>query len=107
MLFRSEVGALLLAVTARASNGAALLPAGGAALAAVARSAGIPVMGVATPMRTEAPVDAAALQALLNEHATETSPSSLLARGAARGVTVTSPRFDLVDTRSMKIIVVE
>jgi hypothetical protein len=65
------------------------------------------VIGVATPMRTEAPVDAAALQALLNEHAMATSTSSLLERGTARGVTVSSPRFDLVDTRSMKIIVVE
>jgi len=106
-ILAGEVGALLLALTARASDGAALLPAGGAALAAVAQTAGIPVIGVATPMRTEAPVDAAALQALLNEHATATSTSSLLERGTARGVTVSSPRFDLVDTRSMKIIVVE
>ena len=102
-ILAGEVGGLVLCAIARAADGTLLSPSGSAVLVALARVAKIPVVAVAPPMRAAPPADAAALAARITERrARDAAP--LLARGAAAGVLVDAPRYDVVGARGIAIV---
>jgi len=96
---RSEACALLLASDAVADDGSAVLLAGGVALAAAAAARKIPILLVAT-LSSEASADTAALVRRIAEaDATElhaAAGGSVASRSVAAGVTVRTPRYEIL-----------
>ena len=96
---RGEACALLLASDAVATDGSAVLLAGGVALAAAAAARKIPILLVATPSAA-ASKDAEALARRIAEaEATElhaAAGGSVAVRSVAAGVTVRAPRYEIL-----------
>jgi hypothetical protein len=97
-----KVGALILAVMIQAADGAVVLPAGGATLAALARAAGIPLLLIATPRREQPDATAEVLAARVAAFAATRNARPAAARGAARGTLVAAPRVDLVSAAALR-----
>jgi len=97
-----KVGALILAVLAQAADGAIVLPAGGAALAALARAARIPLLLIATPRRERPDATVEALASRVADFASTRDARPAAARGAARGTLVAAPRVDLVSAAALR-----
>ena len=113
MLFRSlaiargEACALLLASDAIAADGSAAVVAGGLALAAVAAERAIPILLVGTASDAPSP-DAADLerrivQAEWSELYVATR-ASVAARSVAAGVTVRSPRYEILPASVAELV---
>ena len=96
---RGEACALLLASDAVATDGSAVLLAGGVALAAVAAARKIPILLVATSSSAASPDTEALVRRIAEAEGSElhaAAGGSVAARSVAAGVTMRAPRYEIL-----------